>query len=194
VLGVLNREQWPEKFNVIVEDNPVPVVGATCNWTDSVRRLHKRVLSEGPDAILNLDDDQIFTDDGLSEIAGHLNVFTEDRYDYRTLFMWDSLDTYNERFPEHWSSNLFRAYPDDVWATKVVQHCPQEVSRSPYVVRLSEPAVNFGYINEPDRLDYWQRYKRAGKVDAHTLALIREPHLKEFKWQSKERTLSAFKP
>jgi hypothetical protein len=150
-------------------------------------------MAFAPDAILNLDDDQLFTDDGLQEIAGHLSCFSADRYEYRTLFMHDDFDTYNDQFPDHWSSNLFRAYRHDEWATHFVQHCPEAVARSESVVRLQTPVVNFGYMDADVRADYWQRYKRAGKIDAHTLAFIREPILKEYKWQSKERTLLATK-
>jgi hypothetical protein len=114
--------------------------------------LHDLLAQEGPDAILNLDDDQLFTED--------------------------------DRFPEHWSGNLFRVYPGDRFATHFVAHCPEACARSERVVRLTEPVVNFGYMDAEVRAEYWTKYKRAGKIDAHTLALIREPDLKEFKWQS----------
>jgi hypothetical protein len=188
VVKALSREKWPKKYNVIIEPSPEPVVGETTNWVRPLAFLHERIMQEEPEAILNLDDDQLFTDDGIAEIRGHLEFFTSDRYEYRTLFMWDDESTYNDRFPDHWSANLFRAYRHDQWATHFVQHCPEACARSQHVTRLQEPVVNFGYMDADVRADYWQKYKRVGKVDAHTLALIREPDLKEFKWQSKERT------
>ncbi len=163
-------------------------MGETCNWVRPMQFLHDILVQEGPQAILNIDDDQLFTDDGIQELYGHLTSFFQDRYEYRTLFMWDDIDTYNDRFPAHWSSNLFRVVPGDRWATHFVQHAPEAVARSEHVTRLKEPVVNFGYLDAEVRTDYWTKYKRAGKVDAHTLALVRTPNLKEFKWQSKERT------
>lgn len=170
------------------------VVGTSQNWAESLQFLHDRLVQEGPEAILNLDDDQLFTDDGLQEIAGHLSTFTADRYEYRSLFMWDDIDVYNDRFPAHWSGNLFRVYPGDRWATHFVAHCPEMCARSEHVIRLETPVVNFGYMEEEVRKDYWIRYKRAGKLDAHTMALIKEPDLKDYKWSSKERTLLATTP
>ncbi len=186
--AALEKEQWTAKYNVIIEPSPVQVVGTSQNWAASLQFLHDRLVQERPDAILNLDDDQVFTDDGIQEISGHLQFFTEDRYEYQSLFTWDDLDHYNARFPVHWSGNLFRVYRGDRWATHFVAHCPEACARSERVIRLQEPAINFGYMDADVRADYWVRYKRAGKIDAHTLALIREPDLKEYQWQSRERT------
>lgn len=158
-------------------------------WAESLQFLHNRIVQERPEAILNLDDDQLFTDDGLEEIAGHLAFFTEDRYEYQSLFLWDDLDHYNAAFPAHWSGNLFRVYRGDHWATNFVAHCPRACARSERVLRLKEPVINFGYMGVDDRVDAWTRSRRAGKIDAHTLALIREPDLKRIRWRSKERTL-----
>lgn len=153
-------------------------MGVTCNWVAPLQHLHDLIMVYKPEAILNLDDDQHFTKDGIDEICGHLQCFTSDRYEYLSLFAWDAQDTYNARFPNHWSANLFRAYPQDKWALHFVQHCPEACARSPHVTRLQIPVRNFGYIDADTRADYWVKYKLAGKIDAHTLTLIREPELK----------------
>jgi len=154
-------------------------VGETCNWVRPLQFLHDRIMIEKPEAILNLDDDQLFTDDGIAEIKGHLEFFCEDRYEYQTLFAWDSPDKYNAAVPDHWSSNLFRAYPNDRWATHFVQHAPEAVARSERFGRLKCPVMNYGYMDADVRADYWSRYKLAGKIDAHTMSFIRPPSLRD---------------
>lgn len=149
-------------------------------WQRSLAEVHERLLTHAPDAILMLDDDQLFTDAGITEIHGHLEFFCADRYDFRTLFAWDRPTHYNELIPTHITGNLFRAYPTDRYSSKFVAQCPEAVARSGAAVLMKHPVYNYGWLDPEDRSRAWAASRAAGRIDAHTLTLTHPPRLKEF--------------
>lgn len=189
VCGAVNREQhregWtradvPQGNSLEIFDASPVLSGAGQAWARSVAEVHERLLTHSPDAILMLDDDQLFTDDGITEIHGHLEFFCQDRYDFRSLFLWDRITHYNELIPTHITGNLFRAYPDDRYSTKFVAQCPEAVARSGAATLMKYPIANYGWLTQDDRDAAWAASRSAGRIDAHTLALTRPPRLIEF--------------
>jgi hypothetical protein len=184
VCAALNQAKWPQRFDVQIEPAPEAVLHETGqNWMKPLQALHTMTLAAEPDAILNLDDDQLFTPEGITEVRGHLNFFQYDRYEFKSLFFWDDTEHYNAGFPEHWSANLFRAYPHDAFATHFVAHCPEACARSKEVYRMQMPLRNYGYLTEDDRATAWARLKLAGKIDGHSCTLVRPPRLRKYEWQ-----------
>lgn len=149
-------------------------------WQRSLAEVHERLLAHAPDAILMLDDDQLFTDEGITELHGHLEFFVADRYDFRSLFMWDKPTHYNELIPTHITGNLFRAYPEDRYSSRFVAQCPEAVARSGESVLMKYPLANYGWLEPEDRARAWAASRAAGRIDAHTLTLTQPPRLKEF--------------
>lgn len=133
-------------------------------------------LSGGAQACMVWDDDMLFSTAALTELK-HLVLCPPDRVEAESLFLWDSYSQYNAAFPRHWSAVLFRSYPGDQFPVDYVVHCPDSVARSDFCVRITAPVINFGYLTDTDRAVAWGAQKEAGKIDAHTLCLIREPRL-----------------
>lgn len=181
VVIALNRVNWSKKYRVLVQATPKPVVSNEGEaWCESLRFVHQLIVPYGPDAILNLDDDQLFSPNAIREIRGHLSTFVSDRYEFQSLFFWDAPQTYNSSFPEHWSANLFRVYLRDEFSDKFVAQCPEACARSPEVYRMKYPLLNYGYLEASERERIWAGCKLAGRIDAHTLALVRPARLKDY--------------
>lgn len=172
--------------NRIVNCHPMPpVVSATgARWMEPLLALHENhrrdCAASGwgpPDAGMLLDDDALFTDAGLAEIRGHLLELTYDRLDVRHLFLWDHPDQHNANVPEHWSCAVWRQYPGDHFPTTFVTKSPERVARSRSVLRLEHAALEYGWLTQDARDAAFTAAKAAGRLDAHTLSLVRPPNL-----------------
>lgn len=131
------------------------------------------------DACMLWDDDALFSPGAIRELRGHLRCLEHDRVDILSLFLWDRPDQVNAAFPAHWSAALFRAYPGDAWPTDFEVNCPRHCARSARAGTLRNPWLNFGYMDPEERRLTWEAQKAAGKVDGHTLCLVRPPDLRE---------------
>jgi hypothetical protein len=154
-------------------------------WMEPLLVLHERHRADieaskhGPvQAGMLLDDDAVFTRDGLKEIRGHLTSLDYDRLDVEHKFLWNNAAWYNAAVPTHWSAAVWRQYENDDFPTSFVVRCPERVARSSRVHRLHHKALEFGWLREEDRDRAFQKAKLAGRLDAHTLALVRPPNLK----------------
>lgn len=186
----LERDATSPNFHVVVEEAPAPVVSASGqSWMEVLSGQYRRLLLAAPgiQAAMLWDDDALFTRSGLRSLRGLLQFLDVDRVEVESLFLWNHPDRVNVRFPPHWSACLFRVYPEDEFPTDFVVHCPRHCARSDRVVRLQSPWLNYGYMDPSDRELTWEAQKAAGKIDAHTLCLVSEPHLVDLKELSSGR-------
>jgi len=168
-----------------VHSSPPVVSAAGANWMEPLLVLHENHRRDieasgfGPvDAGMLLDDDAVFSPEGIREIRGHLTELCYDRLDVQHLFLWDHPDQHNARVPEHRSCAVWRQYPNDHFPTAFVVKCPQRVARSRHVCCLEHPALEYGWLTQDDRDAAFTSAKAAGRLDAHTLSLVRPPNLK----------------
>lgn len=124
------------------------------------------------------DDDALFAPRALTELRGHLDCLEYDRVEAISLFLWDTPRRVNTAFPEHRSACLFRVYEGDEFPTDFEVHCPRYCARSDRATVLKNPWLNYGYMEPEERQITFEAQKAAGKIDAHTLCLIRPPTLK----------------
>jgi len=178
-----NNHRFAGRF-LNVHEIPASVCNAGAGWMAPVRYLHECHRQDvdasgfGPSqACMLIDDDALFTARGLREIRGHLNDFAYDRLDVRHLFCWDAPDLHNAGVPPHWSAGVFRVLEGDDFPTNFVVRCPERVARSQNVCRLSEPVHELGWLKESDRKAAFAAAKAAGRLDGHTLSLVRTPNL-----------------
>lgn len=161
---------------------PGPVVSEKgLKWMSVLREQYRQLLElyPGIDAGTLWEDDALLTHEALREFRGYLRCLDVDRVDGRSLFLWDAPATVNIAFPDHWSTSLFRVYPNDDFPLKYEVHCPDSVARSPRVAKLEHPWLNFGYMDPDARETTWESQKAAGKIDAHTICLISSPELRK---------------
>ncbi|MEE8522140.1 MAG: hypothetical protein V3S83_12330 [Gemmatimonadota bacterium] len=151
------------------------------NWLLSIKTLYDFADSDA-DAGIVWDDDWLFSKLGLREMRAHLELLEFDRIEAKWLHCWDNHQQHNALFPEHWAACLFRMYPRDQWK-RLMAHCPDFVSRSPRVHRADFDIYHLGYMDPEDRRKAWEAYRAAGKIDGHSLCLVKEPDLKEIEWQ-----------
>lgn len=170
------RDYRSAYFKIISDIAPAPVVstGGT-RWMEVLALQYEMFRQKAPglDACMLWDDDALFSPGALRELRGHLRCLCHDRVEVKSLFMWNHPHQYNEAFPEHWSACLFRVYPHDEWPTNFEVNCPRFCARSGRCARLTSPWLNFGYMDADQRRLTWEDQKAAGKIDAHTLCLVR---------------------
>jgi hypothetical protein len=188
VLKVVSRElalaQKVGNRFLNVHSSPPVVSSAGARWMEPLMALHEYQTRDveasgfGPvQAGMLLDDDALFTPAGIKELRGHLLELCYDRLDVQHLFLWDHQDRHNASVPEHWSCAVWRQYPSDHFSTAFVVKCPQRVARSSRVCRLAEPALEYGWLTQEARDAAFTAAKAAGRLDAHTLSLVRPPNL-----------------
>lgn len=140
------------------------------------------------DAASLWDDDMWLTPAGLVELNKILDNFDCDRLETRTYFLWDSLERANENFPPHWQALVFRVYPEDRYSTDFMVHCPEYTAFSPELRRMTHRLRNAGYMEPRERQRTWEMFKRAGKIDSHTMVLQVPPRLVELSLDDKRLT------
>jgi hypothetical protein len=174
VLTALNHVErhLPDAIELSVLEAPTPILSGAGGeqWMSNLQVQHAHLLAQfDAQAILVLDDDQLFTVEGLKELKGHLGELKYDRYSFLSLFMWDDPGCYNASMTTHWSDILYRVYPGDTYSTKFVNHSTEACARSKQTTKMVWPLRNFGYLTADDRREAWDRSREAGRVDAFTL-------------------------
>lgn len=173
----------PSRWTVDVFETPYALVTRRENYMLALQ-THLEVLEELAhhklDAASLWDDDMWLTKKGLTELKGHLDILEADRIEARSYFLWDKKSQANEAFPAHWQALLFRYYRGDKFPQDYIVHCPHRVAQGPYI-RMENRLRNAGYLDPDDRRLTWEAYKKAGKVDAHTLQLVNDPQLIDLK-------------
>ena len=166
-------------LTVHIEPAPEPILSpGGQRWMQVLQQQYTQLLHKADCQIVMLwDDDMLFPQETLDALVA---TFADppDRVEAQTLFLWDSLTEHNAAFPEHWSAVAFRVYREDQFPDDFVVHCPEMVARSNFCVKLASPVVNYGYLTDTDRARAWGAQKEAGKIDAHSLCLIRPPRLR----------------
>ena len=84
--------------------------------------------------------------------------------------------------PGHWQALFFEVLDPDYVPLDYMTHCTHRVDKLPKH-RLKNSIINVGYLDKDDRDSTYEVYKRAGKIDAHTVCLVKEPKLETLEWQ-----------
>lgn len=127
------------------------------------------------------DDDHFLADPAEAHQLLHRPRKSVDLVYATKLFFWDSLDTITTHLPRHRSVFFFRRLPGDKFPTDRTIHAPAQIHDTAITVRdLKTPLLDYGYLSKADRERCWNDYKRAGKIDAATLALLKEPKLQKY--------------
>lgn len=181
VVDAVDRQvtNLPDNFQVEVVEAPCRLVDEGVeNFMQALRTHMGHVRSMGEfDAFSIWDDDMWFRTGGVKELRRHMDSLAYDRIEARSAFLWDHSDQVNTRFPVHWQAILARHYPRDEFPLHIITHATEKVAMSPHVCHMERALVNAGYLDADEREDTWDTYKRAGKLDAHTLCLKAEPRL-----------------
>lgn len=150
------------------------------NYSAAAQFQFEHLLTyEGVQFACLLDDDVFLEPAGIEEINGHLGADEPpDILQVETVFLWDSRDNVNSRFPTHLSDFVFRVLPGDVFPDDLVTHAPDGIRVSGRRTRLRHPLHHLGYLTARERRDAWDRARATGKIDAHTTALIQTPILR----------------
>ncbi len=179
----LNRlvKQAPDSWNIEVFDAPCKLVDRKENFMVPLQAHYEYLcdMADGKlDAAALWDDDFWLTKKGLRELKGHLDILDADRIECKSLFLWDNRSQANEAFPPHWQALVFRVLPGDRYPEDYIVHCPHNAAQGKHI-RMSNQLRNAGYMDADDRRLTWQAYKKAGKIDAHTLSLVKDARLEE---------------
>lgn len=191
VLATLTQAERALPFNFRVE-HCTPTRPLPQDWSGAIRLHYAHLLTMGrPRWGVLLDDDVLLPRGATKRLAGLLERDEADVYEIETIFLWNDPTLANRRFPVHLSDFLFRCWANDDYPDDLVVHAPDGVRRHGRRSRLSFPLLHYGYLTTADREAAWRGARRAGKVDAHTLALVQEPDLHP--WQSPSKTPSPSK-
>lgn len=182
VVRTVDRLDFPEHWEIVTTEAPAPVVSTHGErWSEVLQHCFLEIRDRGCDAGMLWDDDLLYTPRALKEIRYHLEYLAYDRIDALWYHVWDSEDQHNDAFPPHWAAALFRIYPSDSFSSRFVAHCPERTALSERSEVLEFPALHYGYFQPADRDASWLAAKRSGKLDGHTLALVRKPKLRDVK-------------
>ncbi len=168
---------------VLPLDAPTALVSSQgLRWMVALREQYRQLLSFAPDidAATLWEDDAILSPAGLRSYRGYLRCLDADRVEGHSVFFWDTEESINVRFPEHWSTSLFRVYPGDDFPLNYEVHCPHRVASSHRIAHLAGDWLNFGYMDPEDREMTWEAQKAAGKIDAHSLCLVAPPTIETY--------------
>jgi len=132
-----------------------------------------------PDFGVLLEDDEILSPALVSEVAALLRDWPDDLDGtlLASAFPTEDQET-NPSIPEHVRHFVWRCQPGlgaGFNASGLMVHAPEHIVLNGKWARLSAPATNVGYRTREERLCSARRAFRSGKVDAHTLALLKEP-------------------
>lgn len=177
---VKQAEKYPDLNIHILPALRSVVSSEGLHWMAVLAEQYQDLLAiKGPplDACMLWDDDALFTRGAVVELRRYMRCLEYDRVDALSLFLWDTARRVNTAFPVHWSTCLFRVYEGDQFPTDFEVHCPRYCARSTNVAILKNPWLNYGYMEPEERQRTFEDQKAAGKIDAHTLCLIRPPTL-----------------
>lgn len=97
------------------------------------------------------------------------------------VFFWNRDDTYTTHIPPHRSVFFFRRRPGDAFPLDRTIHAPVGVhDGAKKIIDLDCPLLDYGYLTLTDRDRCWRDYRRVGKIDPATLALVQPPILHEW--------------
>lgn len=98
------------------------------------------------------------------------------------LFFWGTPVTYTTHIPTHRSVFFFRRVEGERFHQHRILHAPLPIhDEAARIVDVPTQLLDYGYMDTRDRERCWLDYKRAGKIDAATLAIVRRPCLQEWK-------------
>jgi len=94
------------------------------------------------------------------------------------LFFWNSTKTYTTHIPRHNSVFAYRCLPGDTFPLDRTIHAPVKIhDTAEKIVQLKGRLLDYGYLRALDRDRCWRDYKKVGKIDAATTAIIQQPKL-----------------
>lgn len=165
-----------------VIEAPFPVVSDRERFPELRRWQLDQVRELGAEYWAIWDDDHVLE---YPELAAKALEGGADLVYARKVFFWDTAQQYNVAVPDHNSVLFFRLRPGDQFPLDRIIHAPAGVHDDPASRAVHGPRLlDVGY------LDWWERervfnvYKCAGKIDAATLALVREPQLVRYQGSS----------
>lgn len=122
------------------------------------------------------DDDHILEDP--AELKALMNGEGFDLAYATKLFFWDSPKTYTTHIPVHRSVFVYRVLPGDAFPVDRTIHAPEQIhDRAAHVIDLKGRLLDYGYMRSLDRERCWRDYKRVGKIDPATVAIVQPPSL-----------------
>jgi hypothetical protein len=157
-----------------------PIVRSTkIDWMGPLQAAYEQLRAVFPDVTHASiwDDDMILSKRLERELRGHLQDFRYDRVMAQSWFLWDDGDHVNMNFPPHWSTIVWRIAAGDRMPTTFVHQATERVAQSNNYLRLDNPLLNYGYMRAEDRPLIWETARKAGRIDAHTLTLVKPPKL-----------------
>lgn len=175
-------KQLPPNVKLEVFECPFPLVERRERFMEALQLQYDHLRSMCPELQVGAlwDDDMWLTKEGVRELRGHLDILEYDRIEIDTHFLWDSFDEINVAFPNHRQALVFRVYPGDQYPLDLVVHCPARAAVGSHKL-MRNKLVNAGYMEKADREVVWEMYKKAGKIDAHTIKLVQPPKLEKLR-------------
>ena len=125
------------------------------------------------------DDDQILSADALTRLQRALDAGVPMLF-ARRMYLWDRPHLENAAMPVHLAAYHFPVEPGDDFPDSRTIHAPARVYDRHADRAASEPHLivyDVGYLDADERARVWESYRRAGKLDPATYALIEEPLL-----------------
>jgi hypothetical protein len=153
---VSDREYWPEARN----------------W-----QLEKVRQTITPDYCSVWDDDMVLTDPDEFD----LELPRHDLLYGPKLFLWNRPTHYNARF-DHCSAVAFKHEKDDAFPLGTRQiHATKRVHDDPGATKytLTTPILDYGFMLKRERLEVFERHKRAGRIDRFSLLLVEKSDTRE---------------
>jgi hypothetical protein len=158
----------------------VEVKRPCADWIGPLNTGLRALQDMGVTHAVQFDDDLVPSPAAWRELVGLLKKWPENlmRVDALWFHVFDEkAKLHNAAFPLHVAPVAYRIFPDDVHSGDIVNHAPDTVARSQAATRLRHGLFHFGYATPDLRAMAWASSKAQGKIDAHTLAIIRPPTL-----------------
>lgn len=177
---VIALENKPtSKLTVEVLEAPFSPLDDTERFRELRRWQHER-LPEDCDYGVLWDDDHLLEYPDLC--AKLLRSGAWDLLYATKLFFWDSPAQFTTHIPTHRSVFFFRCLPADAFPLDRTIHAPARIhDTGKKVGDLPGYLLDYGYMTPFDRERCWNDYKRVGKIDPATLALVSPPDLHEWR-------------
>lgn len=127
------------------------------------------------------DDDHILEDP--AELRDEIRAGFDLAYAEK-VFFWNSTKTYTTHIPRHNSVFAYRCLHGDLFPLDRTIHAPSQIhDTAQKIVQLKGRLLDYGYLRALDRDRCWRDYKKVGKIDAATTAIIQQPQLVLWKGQ-----------
>lgn len=173
------REVYPD-LTIQVETSPCPLVSGSGElYMTALKTHHNLGRKYGCSHFVVWDDDfwmskKLF--DEVVELAQEWPSELDVTY-VKSLFLWNHADKHNTKLPEHWQHFIWRDVPYTEFTPRMMVHCPERLVREGSLGHHEGALINAGYQHAEDRQSTFERYRRAGKLDPFTFALLAEPKL-----------------